>query len=79
MRPIKPRMRQVVDWSAAIWAGLLSGTIFLLLNMMLTAIYVGSPWVIVRLISSWEPRSWGWLQPPDCGCGRNGRCGCSAV
>lgn len=46
------KMRQVVDWSAAVWAGLISGIIFLVINMILTAIYLGSPWIIVRLIAS---------------------------
>ena len=46
------KMRQVVDWSAAVWAGVISGIIFLVINMILTAIYLGSPWIIVRLIAS---------------------------
>ena len=52
MSQMKIKMRQVVDWSAAIWAGIVSGVIFLVINMILTAIYVGSPWVITRLIAS---------------------------
>ena len=48
----KSKMRQVVDWSAALWAGLISGVMFLLINMLLTNVYVGSPWVVVRLIAS---------------------------
>jgi hypothetical protein len=48
----KVRMKQLVDWSAAVWAGLISGIVFLLANMILTAVYLGSPWVIVRLLSS---------------------------
>lgn len=31
------RMRQIVDWSAAVWAGVIAGTIFLLLNLFLVA------------------------------------------
>ena len=46
------RMKQVVDWSAAVWAGLISGIVFLLANMVLTNVYLGSPWVIVRLLAS---------------------------
>ena len=34
---VAPRMRQVVDWSAAIWAGLIAGLIFLLLNLFYAA------------------------------------------
>jgi len=46
------KMRQLVDWRAAIWAGLISGAIFMVINMALTNSYVGSPWVVVRLIAS---------------------------
>jgi hypothetical protein len=52
MGQAKVRMRQVVDWRAAVWAGIISGIIFLMVNMILTAVYVGSPWVVVRLIAS---------------------------
>jgi hypothetical protein len=45
-------MRQVVDWRAAIWAGLISGVVFLAINMLLTKFFVGSPWVSVRLVAS---------------------------
>jgi hypothetical protein len=52
MSPIKIKMRQVVDWRAAIWAGIISGLVFLVFNMLLTKVYVGSPWVSVRLVAS---------------------------
>lgn len=52
MSKTKTKMRQVVDWRAAMWAGVISGIIFLGMNMTLTAIYVSSPWVVVRLIAS---------------------------
>ncbi|MCI0454121.1 MAG: hypothetical protein L0Y68_03890 [Candidatus Dadabacteria bacterium] len=45
-------MRQVVDWSAAVWAGVISGVVFLLISMLLAYVYIGSPWVITRLIAS---------------------------
>lgn len=48
----KIRMKQVVDWSAAVGAGLISGIVFLLANMILTNVYLGSPWIIVRLLAS---------------------------
>jgi hypothetical protein len=57
-------MKQVVDWSAAVWAGVISGAIFLVVNMILTAIYFGSPWVITRLIASIVMGS-AVLTPPD--------------
>lgn len=46
------RMRQVVDWSAAFWAGIISGTAFLLLNMLLTGLTVGSPWIYIRMTAA---------------------------
>jgi hypothetical protein len=46
------KLRQVMDWSAAVWAGVISGIIFLALNMILTALYAGSPWIPVRLAAS---------------------------
>jgi hypothetical protein len=46
-------MRQVVDWSAALWAGLISGVILLLLNVFLIPYFIGgNPWVMVRLFGS---------------------------
>lgn len=52
MSTAKIILRQVVDWRAAIWAGVASGLAFLLVNMLLTQIYLGSPWIIVRLAAS---------------------------
>jgi len=49
----KPRMRQLVDWSAAVWGGVISGTVFFLLNLFLTPYFMGGNiWVIVRLFAS---------------------------
>jgi len=52
MSPAKIKMRQLVDWRAAIWAGAISGVVFLVINMLLTKFYVGSPWVVIRLVAS---------------------------
>lgn len=52
MSSTKTKLRQVVDWRAALWAGAVSGLAFLLLNMLLTQIALGSPWIIVRLAAS---------------------------
>lgn len=52
MSSAKIKLRQVVDWRAALWAGVVSGFAFLVVNMMLTQIYLGSPWIIVRLAAS---------------------------
>ena len=49
----KPRMRQLVDWRAALWAGLFAGMAFLVLNLVLTPLVLGgNMWVIVRLWAS---------------------------
>jgi len=48
-----PRMRQLVDWSAAVWAGVAAGLVFLALNLFLVpAVLGGNPWVMVRLLGS---------------------------
>jgi hypothetical protein len=52
MSPAKVKMRQVVDWRAAMWAGLISGVVFLIINMLLTKFFLGSLWVSVRLVAS---------------------------
>ncbi len=52
MSPAKIKLRQVVDWRAAVWAGVVSGLAFLSINMLLTQIYLGSPWIITRLAAS---------------------------
>ncbi len=58
------RMRQVVDWSASIWAGLLAGSIFLILNVLITPLAIGgNGWVMVRLIAS-IPLGESVLAPP---------------
>jgi hypothetical protein len=47
------RSRQLVDWSAAVWAGLLAGTAFLLVSLFLIPQLVGgNAWVMVRLLAS---------------------------
>ncbi len=49
----EPRMRQVVDWSASVWAGIVSGIIFLVLNLVLSRVLLGlSPWAILRYFAS---------------------------
>ena len=52
MTNARRRMKQLVDWRAAIWSGVISGVVFLVVAMALTAAYVGSPWVMTRLIAS---------------------------
>jgi hypothetical protein len=46
-------VRQLVDWSAALWAGLMAGAVFLGFNLFVTpALAGGNAWVMVRLIAS---------------------------
>lgn len=47
------RMRQLVDWSSAIWAGLIGGVAFLLVNVLVSPLTVGgNAWVYLRLLAS---------------------------
>jgi len=44
---------KVVDWRAAFWAGLVAGTVFLLVNLFVVpALMQGKFWISVRLIAS---------------------------
>ena len=47
-----PGMRHVVDWRAAVLAGLLGGLVFLITNMVLTGIVLGTPWVVTQIAAS---------------------------
>lgn len=47
------KMKQIMDWKAAFWAGIIAGFIFLFLNIFLVPILLGgNMWVIIRLFSS---------------------------
>jgi hypothetical protein len=47
------RSRQLVDWSAALWAGIIAGAVFLGWNLFLTpALVGGNGWVFIRLLAS---------------------------
>jgi hypothetical protein len=47
------RMRQIVDWRAAIWAGIVSGAVFFILNLVLIPKSMGGNlWVTVRFMAS---------------------------
>jgi hypothetical protein len=56
-------MRQIVDWPAALWAGLISGIAFLLVASLLCFFTLGSPWPPLRWLAS-IPMGSGVL-PPD--------------
>lgn len=48
-----PRMRQLVDWRAAIYAGIIAGMFFLFLNWFITPLVIGGNlWMMVRLFAS---------------------------
>ena len=46
------KMRQIVDWEAAIMSGVISGAIILILNMVLSQLFVGSLWIFIRMAAS---------------------------
>jgi len=53
MKNVPGKMRQVMDWSAALWAGVIAGVVFYLLNVFIVPIILGgNMWVIIRLFSS---------------------------
>ena len=59
------RHRKVVDWKAVAWAGLIAGTVFLLMNLFLVPrLMDGSFWISARLIGSIVLGS-DVLAPPD--------------
>ncbi len=51
---MKPQqtLKQLVDWRAVVFAGVISGTVFLALTMWLTNSAVGSAWLLPRIIAS---------------------------
>ncbi|MDJ0755333.1 MAG: hypothetical protein QNJ45_17550 [Ardenticatenaceae bacterium] len=46
------KVRQVVDWSAAVWAGLISGLLFLLIASILSEIFYDNFLLPVRMIAA---------------------------
>ena len=47
------RVRQVVDWSAAVWAGIIAGMVTLLLNVFVMPMYIGgNGWLVIRYFAS---------------------------
>ncbi len=47
-------MRQIMDWRAAIWAGIVAGVVFLALQMGILAGVNGSssPWIVLRMLAA---------------------------
>jgi hypothetical protein len=53
MKPIqKIKVRQLVDWKAALIAGLAGGVISFTTNLILSSWLLDSPWLLTRIISS---------------------------
>lgn len=47
------RMRQTLDWSAAGWAGVIAGVVFLATSLGVVPLVIGGdPWLVLRLIAS---------------------------
>lgn len=45
--------RRGVDWSAAVWAGIIAGAVFLVLEMLMVPVFLdGSPWGPPRMIAA---------------------------
>lgn len=49
---LRSKLHQIMDWRAALTAALIGGTVFFLLNLILSQAVLGSPWVYVQLIAS---------------------------
>jgi hypothetical protein len=52
MKSVRKKMRQLVDWSAALWAGLIIGGLTFILCLVFSGILAKSPWFYIRLVSS---------------------------
>lgn len=53
MTKVTPQLRQLVDWSAAVWAGLIAGLVFLVLNVFVVPLLVGgNGWISLRYTAS---------------------------
>lgn len=46
------KMRQLVDWGAAAWAGLIAGAIYLVLTLILSGIFLDTPWVLLNMTAA---------------------------
>lgn len=52
MKSVRKRMRQLVDWSAALRSGLLCGVLVFILSLIFSGILLKSSWFYTRLVSS---------------------------
>lgn len=50
---MKIKMKQVMDWKAALFSGIASSFLFYLLNIFIVPIFLGGNlWIIIRLFAS---------------------------
>lgn len=55
---------RTIDWSAAVWAGVVSGAVFMMLEMMMVPLFLGgSPWAPPRMMAAMVMGE-GVLPPP---------------
>jgi hypothetical protein len=47
-----PNSRKVVDFRAVFWAGIVSGLVFLVVNMLLSLLFLGTPWIFIRMVAA---------------------------
>jgi hypothetical protein len=47
-----PNSRKVVDFRAVFWAGIISGLVFLVVNMLLSLLLLGTPWIFIRMVAA---------------------------
>jgi hypothetical protein len=52
MKSVRKRMRQLVDWGAALRSGLLCGVLVFTLSLVFSGILLKSPWFYTRLTAS---------------------------
>jgi hypothetical protein len=52
MNSFLPKSRQVVDFRAAFWSGIISGLVFLVVNMLLSLLLLGTPWIFIRMVAA---------------------------
>lgn len=59
------RSPQAIDWSSAIWSGIIAGAVFMMLEMIMVPMFLGgSPWGPPRMIAAIGMGK-GVLPPPD--------------
>lgn len=60
-------LRQVVDWRAAVWAGVIAGIVFLITNLLAAAVVEDNADITFRLIASIVMGREVLLTPPNAG------------